>query len=337
MCTCITYKNGGFYFGRNMDLDYSFGEKVTVTPRKFPLKFRSGDSMEQHYAMIGMASGEKHFPLYAEAVNERGLCMAGLNFPENAFYQKETGNGAELASFELIPWVLGRCGSVEEAEKFLKGMQITETAFSPKLPSAPLHWMLADQKKCIVLEPVREGLRICENPFGVLTNNPPFEYHRMNLNNYLNLTRQSPSNRFAKDLDLHPCSQGMGAVGLPGDASSASRFVRAAFLNWNSSVPGREISDVAQVFHILDSTAVVRGTVVTEHGTYEFTTYSCCMNPQKGIYYYKTYENSRIRKSVLSDFCLDEKQLLYTEKERKGSRGLKESLWSRKKKRESVR
>ena len=86
MCTCITYENGGFYFGRNLDLDVSFGQTVTVTPEKFPLNFRKTKKAEKHYAMIGMASDNDAFPLYAEAVNEKGLAMAGLNFPGNAYY-----------------------------------------------------------------------------------------------------------------------------------------------------------------------------------------------------------------------------------------------------------
>ena len=88
MCTCIAYENGDFYFGRNMDLDYSIGEQIILTPRNYILKFRKLDPAEKHYAMAGMAASEDTFPLYAEAVNEKGLFMAGLNFPQNAVYQE---------------------------------------------------------------------------------------------------------------------------------------------------------------------------------------------------------------------------------------------------------
>ena len=218
MCTCITYKNKGFYFGRNLDIDCSFGEQVVVTPRNFSLEFRNTQQEKRHYAMIGMASADDRFPLYAEAVNEKGLCMAGLNFPGNAYYQKAEGRGLEIASFEVIPWILGRCSSVAEAERYLGEMRIVDTAFAEKMPPAPLHWMLADKEKCLVLEAVREGLKVYENPVGVLTNNPPFDYHRMNLNNYLGLSAENPENRFAEDLELKTYAQGMGGIGLPGDA-----------------------------------------------------------------------------------------------------------------------
>lgn len=300
MCTCITYKNKDFYFGRNLDIDCSFGEQVVVTPRNFSLEFRNTQQEKRHYAMIGMASADDRFPLYAEAVNEKGLCMAGLNFPGNAYYQKAEGRGLEIASFEVIPWILGRCSSVAEAERYLGEMRIVDTAFAEKMPPAPLHWMLADKEKCLVLEAVREGLKVYENPVGVLTNNPPFDYHRMNLNNYLGLSAENPENRFAEDLELKTYAQGMGGIGLPGDASSASRFIRAAFLKWNSAAPEEEKANVSQFFHILDSVAMVRGAVVTEAGTYDITTYSCCINAATGAYYYKTYDDSRVRRTDLS-------------------------------------
>ena len=316
MCTCITYNNGDFYFGRNLDLDCSFGETVVITPRNFPLPFRHAGALERHYAMIGMASASPVFPLYAEAVNEKGLAMAGLNFPGNAFYRGVSGSAGdasdrpELASFEMIAWFLGKCATVDEAEEYLDRLCIVDTAFAEQMPPAPLHWMLADKDRCLVIEQVRKGLKIYENPVGVLTNNPPFDFHLMNLNNYMNLTAESPGNRFADGVELKPFAQGMGAVGLPGDASSVSRFVRAAFLKWNSVSDRTEEANVSQFFHILDSVAMVRGSVVTEQGTYDITTYSCCANVRTGVYYYKTYDDSRVRRADLHDADLEGAELL---------------------------
>lgn len=314
MCTCITYENRDFYFGRNLDLDCSFGERVVITPRNFPLIFRRTERMERHYAMIGMASADNTFPLYAEAVNEKGLAMAGLNFPGNAFYQEPNGKGLELASFEMIAWILGKCASVKEAETYLAELRVVDLSFAEQMPVAPLHWMLADREKCLVLEAMRDGLMIYENSFGVLTNNPPFEYHRMNMSNYLNLTAQSPANRFSDKLEIKSFSQGMGALGLPGDASSASRFVRAAFLKWNSVSSEEEKSNVAQFFHILDKVAMVRGTVVTEQGTYDMTTYSCCANTRTGRYYYKFYEDTSLRTMDLHGTDLEGSVLVFSQK-----------------------
>lgn len=314
MCTCITFKNGDFYFGRNMDLEYSFGERVVITPRNFPFHFKYVDDQPAHYAMVGMATGgaakegisSADFPLYAEAVNEKGLCMAGLNFPGNAYYRKAELGKANIATFELIPWLLGMCASAVEAKEKLRDINITGDAFSESMPPAQLHWMLADRAGCFVIEAVREGIHIYENRIGVLTNNPPFEYHRMNLRNYLNVTAGYPEPRFrcagdagngateTVDPEFAPYSQGMGAVGLPGDFSSASRFVKAAFLKWNSVCGQDEAENVSQFFHILDSVAMTRGAVLTRDAKYDITTYSSCVNADSGVYYYKTYGNSQI-------------------------------------------
>ena len=235
--------------------------------------------------------------------------MAGLNFPGNAVYPEPEEGTDSVASFELIPWILGRCASVKEAAALLKNARIVNLSFAETVTPAPLHWMLADKEQCLVLESVKEGLKIYENPYGVLTNNPPFPFHQMNLHNYLNLSAGAPKNRFAKGVELEAYGQGMGALGLPGDASPASRFVRAAFLKWNAKSEKEESANVSQFFHILDGVAMVRGMVMTPEGKCDITTYSSCMNGEKGIYYYKTYENNRIRAVDMHREDLDGTQL----------------------------
>lgn len=319
MCTCITYQGQDFYFGRNLDLEYSFGEKVVITPRNYEFCFGGWEKIEHHYAMIGMAAVMEDYPLYAEAVNEKGLGMAGLNFPGNAFYQEKKEGLYNISPFELIPWILTKCASASEAEMLLKKTNIVNIPFREDVPLAPLHWMIADKEKCIVLEAVEEGMKIYENPYGVLTNNPTFEYHRVNMANYLNLMAGYPKCRFAKGMDLEVYGQGMGAIGLPGDVSPASRFVRAAFLKGNSESEKGEMASVTQFFHILDGVGMVKGSVMTREGKQDFTRYSCCVNGEKGIYYYKTYENNQICAVKMQKENLEQKQLISYEVMRKQS------------------
>ncbi len=292
MCTAISCEG---YFGRNLDLEFSYGEAVTVTPQNFRFSFCHHRDMKSHYAMIGMAYAKGDFPLYYEAANEHGLGMAGLRFRDNCEYHPPMKGKINVASFELIPFLLGQCKSVADAKELLGNMNVTTDAVSKELPPTPLHWMIADGTECLTVESVEEGLKIYENPVGVLTNNPPFPMQLWHLKQYMAVTAKSSKNQFAPHLEFTPDSAGMGGVGLPGDFSSASRFVRAAFVKNNSVFEEGEGERVNQFFHILDNVAQVKGSVQIGENQYEITRYSSCCNLQTGMYYYITYEDRQIR------------------------------------------
>lgn len=294
MCTAITYKTKDHYFGRTLDMEYSYNETVIITPRNFPFFFRKAGRLGRHYAMIGMAIALDGYPLYYDAVNEKGLGMAGLNFPGNAHFAQEAEGMDNIAPFELIPWILGQCANLKEVRRLLKRLNIVKLDFREDVPAAPLHWMIADRDGSIVVEAVREGLKIYDNLVGVLTNNPPFDMQMFHLSNYMGLCSCPPVNRFSKELDLQPSSRGMGALGLPGDLSSLSRFVRAAFVKLNSVYGDSEAESITQFFHILGSVEQQRGSVLVGDNQYEMTVYTSCCNTDKGIYYYITYENRQI-------------------------------------------
>lgn len=294
MCTAATYKTRDFYFGRTLDYDFSYAEEVTVTPRNFPFSFRHTPQIQTHYAMIGMAYIQQGYPLYYDAVNEKGLAMAGLNFVGNAVYTKPIQGKDNIAQFEFIPWILGQCVSVKEARALLDATNLVNTPFSSQLPVAQLHWIIADRETAITVESVTEGLRVYDNPVGVLTNNPTFDMQLFRLNDYMGLSNTEPENRFSDKLELRHYSRGMGAFGLPGDLSSSSRFVRAAFVKINSVSGETETESISQFFHILGSVAQQRGCCQVKPKEYEITIYTSCCNADKGIYYYTTYENSQI-------------------------------------------
>lgn len=263
-------------------------------PRNFPLSFRNMGLVKHHYAMIGMAYVVQNYPLFYDAANEKGLAVAGLNFVGNACYGKNIDGKDNIAQFEVIPWILCQCENVEQVRNLLQKINITGTPFSKELPAAELHWMIADKNECITVEAVKDGLKIYENPVGVLTNNPPFCEQLFSLNDYMNLSSKQPENTFSATLDLKHYSRGMGAFGLPGDLSSKSRFVRAAFVKHNSLSGENEEESVSQFFHILNSVEQQRGCCEVEKGKYEITIYTSCINTDKGIYYYTTYNNHQI-------------------------------------------
>lgn len=294
MCTAITYHTKDHYFGRTLDLDYSYDESITITPRNYLLRFRRVRDLERHYAMIGVAYVVDDYPLYYDGTNEAGLSIAGLRFPQNAVYWPEVFGKDNVASYELIPWLLGQCATVEQARQRLEHVNILDVEFSRELPPSPLHWMISDRERSITVESVESGLKIHDNPLGVLTNNPPFDFQMTYLDNFLNLTRDAPTNRFASSVTLEPYSLGMGAIGLPGDLSSASRFVKVSFIKMNSISGDSESESISQFFHILGSVAQVRGSVCADSGKYMTTRYTSCCNVDKGFYYYTTYENSQV-------------------------------------------
>lgn len=290
MCTAISYKTHHHYFGRNLDLERGYHERVVITPRNYPLSFRFAPSYKSHYALIGMAAVVEDYPLYFEGTNEKGLSMAGLNFPGNAYYAPYQENKVNVAPFELIPYLLGACDSVENVEKTLGKIHVADCNFSEQLPATPLHWLIGDKKRSITLECTKKGMDVYENPFGVLTNNPTFDYHAVNMNNYMSLHPGGAENQLSS-IPLENYSLGMGSLGLPGDFSSASRFVKAVFVKENSVCDGSERESVNQFFHILQSVAMPKGCVKTSGGEFEYTRYCSCCNTDTQVYYYTTYDD----------------------------------------------
>lgn len=294
MCTAVTYKTNDFYFGRTLDYDFSYGDEVTITPRNYPFKFLNMGTIKNHYAVIGMSYVVKDYPLYYDAVNEKGLGMAGLNFVGNADYKEFAEGRDNVSPFEFIPWILSQCVTVKEAKVLLKKINLINIPFSEDLPLAQLHWIIADSNEAITVESVKEGIKIYNNPIGVLTNNPPFDEQMFQLNNYMHLSSKDPINHFSDKLPLQIYSRGMGALGLPGDLSSQSRFVRAAFTKMNSLSGNSERESVNQFFHILGAVEQQRGCCNVGDGKFEITNYTSCCNGDKGIYYYTTYDNHQI-------------------------------------------
>ena len=275
MCTAATYKTKDFYMGRTLDYEFSYGDEVTVTPRNYPINFRFMGVRNNHFAMIGMAHVADDYPLYYEALNGES-------------------NIKNVAVFEFIPWILSQCATVDEARENLQFINLTNTQFNDMFPCANLHWIIADKESCITVESMSDGLHIYDNPVGVLTNNPPFNIQMFNLNNYMGLSAKQPESNFSDRLEFNRYSRGMGALGLPGDLSSLSRFVKVAFTKMNSVSGDDEKSSVSQFFHILGSVDQQRGCCQLDDNKYEITIYTCCCNTTKGIYYYTSYDNHQI-------------------------------------------
>ena len=310
MCTAISYKTKDHYFGRTLDYDHSYPHEIVILPKRYKLLFKNTPQIDSHNSIIGMAYVSNGYPLYFDAINDKGLAMAALNFTGNAVYHEYSTEKTNITHYELILYILARASSVCEAREVLKTLNITNDQFNKETPVAMLHWMISDRNETIVVESVEDGLKIYDNPVGVLTNNPPFPIQIFSLNNYLSLTPRTPTNSFSNELDLCNYSRGMGAIGLPGDLSSQSRFVHAAYVRCNSVCKDSEEESVGQFFHILGSVEQQRGCCIVENGNYEITIYSSCCNTDRGIYYYTTYGNRCICAVDMNNADLDGSELI---------------------------
>lgn len=295
MCTSIIYTAGDHYFGRNLDLEVNLGQKVVITPRNKPLEFREMPNLSHHYAIIGMSIIRDGYPLYFDGVNEEGLGMAGLNFNGPSHFFPVQDGKDNIASFEMVPYILAKAASVVEAKKLLENANITNTNFSDKLQAAPLHWIAADKTGAsITIESTTKGLNVYDNPVGVLTNNPEFPSQMTNLSNYRSVSPAVPQNTLAPAVDVPAYSRGFGSHFLPGGMDSESRFVKAVFTKMHSPIGNSEVENITNYFHILQSVEQQKGLDEVAPNSYEYTIYSDGVNLSKGIYYYKTYENSQI-------------------------------------------
>ena len=302
MCTAIAC--GGFV-GRNLDIYEAYGEEIIVTPRKYCIAFRKEENHAEHCAIIGMGTVLRGYPLYYDAANEHGLYVAGLNYVGNAHYRAPCEGYINLAPFELIPYLLTSSKTVREAREKLKVINLTDIPFSRELPNAKLHWLIADEESVIVAEPDEDGINIYDNPVGVLTNNPPFPLQLFNLNNYAHLKTSAHDNTFLPNIRLSTYSEGMGALGLCGDLSSQSRFVRAAFHRAHA----HSFGSISDLFHLLSSVEMPDGSVTVKN-SYERTEYTSGVDLSSLTYYYRHYESAAISAVHLLNEELDSHSLI---------------------------
>lgn len=302
MCTSIALTRGSFCFGRTLDLDRDFGDGVVITPRNYRLALRCGEVIRRHPAFIGMAAVAGGYPLYAEGMNECGLCIAGLEFKGNAHYPAiPTGAKKGIAPFEVIPYLLSRCESLDDARGELDRIEILDVPFNDEVPNSPLHWHIADESGSLVLEVTKGELTLYENGHGVLANNPPFPFHRDNCSLYLNSTSDPTG---AEGV----FTSGVMGRGIPGDYTSPSRFVRAAWLARHARCCGEECE--AMLLSLLGSVTLPRGAVTNEDGREHYTRYTCAMNAKRLSYSYKSAFSTEIRTTYMKNESLDGEALI---------------------------
>lgn len=289
MCTAINF---GGVFGRTFDYEYSFGEQIVATPRE---KVVYGQA-KNRYAMLGVGVVRNGVSLYFDGVNEWGLCGAALNFPNYAVYHDPGEKKAAISSGSLVGFLLGFCKDTHEVRGALENIVISKDG-----ESTPLHWIFADKRGAITIESVEEGLKIYDNPLGVLTNSPDFPTQLRKLEDYMHLSPEKPNDNLTDGV-VSICSRGIGGVGLPGDFSSSSRFVRALFLKKHTICESEdkcgndgcnaELSEVRKFFRVAASVTIPPGSVLSDEGLPVSTRYTSCVD-MEGLAYYLTSHRTR--------------------------------------------
>ncbi|MGL5415385.1 MAG: choloylglycine hydrolase [Clostridium sp.] len=314
MCTALTLKTkeNEHLFGRNMDIEYEFGQSVGIVPRGF--KYLNSVTKEEErtkYAVMGMMTVMENHPMLADGMNEKGLAVAGLNFPTYAYYETESVAGkTNISVYDVMFWIVSNFASLDEVRKEALNLNIMNIPFNEKTPTPTLHWIVTDKSgESIVIEKTKEGIKVFENKVGVLTNSPTFDWHETNLRQYIGLYANQVAKETWSDQELPALGQGTGCVGLPGDFTPASRFIRAAFLRHFALANDSDSMAVNEFFHILNNVAMVRGSVRTPERS-DITIYTSCMNLEKGIYYYNTYNNNSLNAVNMNKEKLDGDELI---------------------------
>lgn len=302
MCTAIKFKNR-FVF-RSFDYERRFGEELLVVPRESMRLSKA----KNRYAIMGVGVTDCGEPLFFDGVNEWGLCAMALNFPKYCDYGAERSSAGrieyderdremehtEIPSAKLISYILGLCRSVNEAREMLEKVDITGKTTLGGADATPLHWMISDIRESIVVEPLAEGLSVRDNPSEILTNSPPLDYHLTHLEDFKALSAKNP------DRSEH-YSRGIGALGLPGDFSSQSRFVRAWFLKQNGDVSFDVKEGVRDIFRLTSSLVIPRGCVINDRGESVVTEYTAVIDMESPSYYLTTATDSTVDFYPLSE------------------------------------
>lgn len=287
MCTAIYDNRGGACLGRTLDVECEYMQSVLTVPEGTRQITTHKGKIKYRFAVVGAGINMGGTPLLFDGVNSAGLAGCALSFPLAEYSDKPRGV-LSLSSFEVLSYALARFSSIGDIVTAFSELTVTSTSPDGLAPT-PLHWIFADKTSAVVLEYSNGKARIYQNPFGVMSNAPGFAYHKYNAERIMGLSPRQPRDNLLSG-DIKPCSRGIGAVGLPGDFSSPSRFLRALFCLKNSDVGEWNIS---RTFHTLGAVSVPRGAVEADGGK-THTSYTSVMDIESGAYYFTTYTNPAI-------------------------------------------
>ncbi len=323
-CTGIVLKtqNEVTIPARTMEFGFDVQSKLLVIPRGTSLEFLSsikdtvGYQMKAKYGFAGMNAVEKN--IVVDGVNEAGLYLGCFYFSGFASYPPLTAENQKnaVSSEELGNFVLGSFATVDQVIAGLKNITVVGSFIADIQGEAPFHYAVTDSTgRSVVIEYTKTGLNVFENSVHTICNNPTYDWHLTNLRNYVNLSPNNSEGFEFNGNSVKGLSEGTGMLGLPGDYTSPSRFVRAsAFVN--TALPCKDEQEgVFRAFHILNAFDIPKGVVRQKTLSQVFTDYTVwtsVADTKNKMYYYKTYKNGSIKKLNVLEILKKAKGEMFT-------------------------
>jgi choloylglycine hydrolase len=319
-CTGITIKpkDGSIIFARTLEFGMDLQSNIIIVPRgKEFVGTAPGNTAglrwKSKYGIVGTNAFD--MPVTIDGLNEKGLSVGLFYFPGFAKYQELRSEDFRnaLAPWELGVFLLGTCSDVREAVAAAKSVRVGEVVQKDMGIVPPAHFIVTDASgTSVVLEYIGGELKVHANPLNVMTNSPTFDWHMTNLSNYVNLTDKNVEQIEVAGLEIRGFGQGSGMLGLPGDFTPPSRFVRAVAFS-KSALPVEKANDgVLQAFHILNQFDIPKGAARSnDHGkeVSDYTLWTSAADLKNLRYYFRTFDNSRIRMVDLKAMDLDAKEI----------------------------
>lgn len=309
MCTSVMYQNakGNWFLARTMDFSFELDGRPVVIPRNFHFQSDANEAGFDTKLGFGVAGRNLNGYILVDGVNEAGVGAATLYFDGLAKFadQREYGK-TDLAPHEVINWILGNITSVADLKEKINDVNIVAIANDLFKIVVPLHWIVGDKSgACVVLEQDREGMHVMDDPAKVMTNSPDFQWHLKNLNNYVQLKPTSHSAKAYGEFKSDAYGLGSGALGLPGDYTSVSRFVRAAFIRENTDKADTTGGSINALSHILNSVEIPKGVKADNEGGCDYSQYRGYMSLDEGAYYMQPYDDQTITRVALTPEVLN--------------------------------
>jgi choloylglycine hydrolase len=313
--------DGTVVHARTLEFGVDLKSEIIMVPRGYARTGTTPDGKEglkwtSKYATVGMNGAG--LPVLFDGLNEKGLAAGMFYFPTSAGYMPYTANdsGKTIAQWEVASYILENFADVDEVKANIGNIVVPSVVFSQWGFAPEAHYVVHDVSgKSIVIEYVGGKLNVHDNPLGIITNSPSFDWHMTNLRNYVNFSMNSAPPVQLETVKLLPTGQGTGMLGLPGDFTPPSRFVRAVAFTQSMFKPTTGHDAILQAFHVLNQFDIPRGSArdgekdANGNIQADYTLWTSASDLKAKRYYFRTYDNSQIRSLDLMNMNLDGKDI----------------------------